>query len=641
MALVSGLFITAVFISSAIANDIDLFWNEGPAPGAPDDLAPTDALAAEETRPGPTMVPGVKTPKVPRFGKHIEAADPWEINEERNCDPTAKPGMIAFRSMLRRTYDSRRSAGIIRACSGEPTVKESGHYSGRALDWMVNPTSAKHRAEANTIVSWLLAPDEHGNEYAMARRFNLMYLIWDDQIFKLYQPEKGWAQYRNCYSAAMQRKSAGTYCHRDHIHISMGWKGAHKQSSYFHPSSTFQEPKTSPNAAPGPGAKPPECDLAAPATPAAPKAVPAGFKPMTPMRLLDTRKDLKNVGAQVHCRATPGKEFSLSLDDVGIKPGQASAVAVNVTATGSGGPGWVAVYPNGAEWGGTSTVNYAGGDDVAASAIVPVGVGNAITVKTGVHDVDLVLDVTGYFPTDGSGQTYHPAGPKRFLDSGIAARRWTQVPLSGAPEGTTGVVANITGDSPSARSFVSALGAKPAEGKVPSTSTVNPGPKRATANRAMLASDGKALWLYGNVKQRALVDVTGWFAPGGLKFSPVTPVRLLDSRGAVGDKEPLLSGVRTLDSNSEPARVQVAGHAGVPESAKAVVVTVTMVNSTHGTYLTAWGKGGRPKTSDLNVVAKQPQGNMAIVELDDDGLAQFAIGFGQSDYVVDVLGYLK
>ncbi len=48
----------------------------------------------------------------------------------------------------------------------------------------------------------------------MARRFGIMYIIWNHQIWGTYAPQRGWAPY------------TGSVPHTDHIHFSFSWDGA-------------------------------------------------------------------------------------------------------------------------------------------------------------------------------------------------------------------------------------------------------------------------------------------------------------------------------------------------------------------------------------------------------------------------------
>jgi peptidoglycan hydrolase-like protein with peptidoglycan-binding domain len=133
-----------------------------------------------------------------------------------SCDPTAKPGPIAFAKLLNATYGTRYY-GIGRACASDV----SEHYEGRALDWMISAAKPDEKALADAIVGWLVAPDAQGRQGAMARRFGINYIIWNRHMWRSYAPERGWAVY------------TGVSPHTDHIHFTFTWGGALMKTSWW------------------------------------------------------------------------------------------------------------------------------------------------------------------------------------------------------------------------------------------------------------------------------------------------------------------------------------------------------------------------------------------------------------------------
>jgi hypothetical protein len=92
-------------------------------------------------------------------------------------------------------YPDTGDSGIVRACTA---AGASEHKEGRAWDWRVNTANPTHVAQVAEFTSWLLAPDEHGNTAAMARRLGIMYMIWDAKVWKSYQADKGLAALHRC-----------------------------------------------------------------------------------------------------------------------------------------------------------------------------------------------------------------------------------------------------------------------------------------------------------------------------------------------------------------------------------------------------------------------------------------------------------
>jgi hypothetical protein len=148
------------------------------------------------------------------FGSSI---DPYaRYVSQTQCLGVEQPGARELRALLQRTYGAN-SGGILRACGQGGT---SEHKEGRAYDWMLNASNPADRAKADAFLKWLLATDAAGNRHAMARRLGVMYVIWDRRIWKAYQPSAGWQPY------------SGASPHTDHIHISLSWAGARRETSF-------------------------------------------------------------------------------------------------------------------------------------------------------------------------------------------------------------------------------------------------------------------------------------------------------------------------------------------------------------------------------------------------------------------------
>ena len=125
---------------------------------------------------------------------------------------------------------------------------------------------------------------------------------------------------------------------------------------------------------------------------------------------------------------------------------------------------------------------------------------------------------------------------------------------------------------------------------------------------------------------------------GGLDYySLIPPCRLVDTRD-VGDPGGALA-------SGTPRRIQAAGPCGIPGDARALAVTVTVVDATaSGNLLLYRGATDPTPTSTVNFAAGVNRANNAIVEIGQGGInarASLAGGSGQVHVIVDVNGYFK
>jgi hypothetical protein len=190
-------------------------WDVVAVPDAGDEGDLPEVTTPEPTPANTTPVPSVALDgRV--FSAQIEGLAAYE--PQRTCDSTAKPGTTALRNLLLRDNAGSRNLGIVRGCSIGGT---SEHKEGRAFDWGVNVGNAKEKAEANAFIAKLLATDQFGNTFALARRMGVMYVIWNRQIWSAYRAAEGWRPYH------------GASAHTDHVHISLSWAGANARTSFW------------------------------------------------------------------------------------------------------------------------------------------------------------------------------------------------------------------------------------------------------------------------------------------------------------------------------------------------------------------------------------------------------------------------
>jgi hypothetical protein len=119
----------------------------------------------------------------------------------------------------------------------------------------------------------------------------------------------------------------------------------------------------------------------------------------------------------------------------------------------------------------------------------------------------------------------------------------------------------------------------------------------------------------------------------------VTPVRVLDTRGASGG--PI--GITTAKKlgPGESIDVDVAGVKGIPANASSVAVNITIdEDATVKSFLTVWPTGqARPNASANNAEPGLVQANSAIFQLGDDGKLSVFNQLGSVNVIMDVTGY--
>jgi Collagen triple helix repeat (20 copies) len=142
---------------------------------------------------------------------------------------------------------------------------------------------------------------------------------------------------------------------------------------------------------------------------AGPPEAGGSYTGIVPLRVVDTRSGIGGRSSAMAADETWAVEIPAD-----VVPADAQTVTMNVTAVNGTGDGWLAVWPHGRDWPGTSSLNWSGPAAVANEVTVVLGSGHSIDLRAGASSVDVVLDVTGYTTpasqTSGA-TTPGPAGP--------------------------------------------------------------------------------------------------------------------------------------------------------------------------------------------------------------------------------------
>ena len=272
---------------------------------------------------------------------------------------------------------------------------------------------------------------------------------------------------------------------------------------------------------------------------------PSTYQPASPQRLLDTRLDVGLRGQPVDA----GRQVRIALG--GKVPANTTAVAVGITATGTSADGYVTVWPCAGRAPDVSMLNTRAGFDRAAQAVVAATTVLCVRSSTATH---LLVDLQGSFTADTTGSRLRPIIPRRVVDT-RAGGRAKQVAFT-APSGATAVAITVTATGVASPGFLSA---HPCSSRGGATSLANVTAGDTVAGTAFVptGSDGRVC-VTSTADTDLIVDLTGSFHRGssGLRFVPVTPARLLDTRVGTGGWQGRHGRNQSLDVVAAPTGAQ-------------------------------------------------------------------------------------
>ncbi|MBS1787203.1 MAG: M36 family metallopeptidase [Acidobacteria bacterium] len=387
------------------------------------------------------------------------------------------------------------------------------------------------------------------------------------------------------------------------------------------------------------------------------------FYPLAvPVRLLDTRP-MQSACTTPNAPITGGSTLTqLTSGTCGI-PASAQAVTGNITAVLPSGNGFLTVYPSDASQPLAANTNYIVGDILNNVFTVGLGAGDGSFKVFSSATTDVVIDITGYYAPPGTGGLYfHPLPkPIRLLETRPMQSGCTTpgTPLVGntdtlqqgtlmcdgvtIPSTAKALVGNATTVGPAANGFLTLYPADAAMRPLAASGNYKSGQTLNSPFTVGLSPSGQ-FKIYTVATTDLVIDVLGYFSPdamdvngAGMKFNPVTPSRLLDTRSGVTGAcylpgLPLTGGVET----SQAAR----GVCTLANTAAAIVGNVTTVMPTANGFLTFWPSDvvTRPTAATSNFQSGRNFNRYFSVGLGTDGA--FKMYASQTtNIVVDVSGY--
>jgi uncharacterized delta-60 repeat protein len=328
----------------------------------------------------------------------------------------------------------------------------------------------------------------------------------------------------------------------------------------------------------------------------------------SPQRILDTRTGLGAPAGQV----PQGGVIALQVAGVAGVPATATAVALNLTVTEPAFAGFATVYSCDAGRPEASNLNWVAGATVPNLVIARLDHRGAVCIYTSAP-AQIVADVTAYFPVDTDLRPLD--APVRRIDTrsttlsplgkigGDLVARLSIVPVPGQTVLTNEAVLNVTVTEPDAAGFLTVY---PCNQPRPTASNLNFVAGQTVANLVVVGASAAAdACFFSNVPTHLVVDVQALVELGS-GHRPIVPERLLDTRSGLGASAGRVGGTEVA--------VQVTGRAGIPSTARAVTINLTVTDPVAGGFATAYPCGGPvPSTSNVNFGAGETRANAVVV----------------------------
>jgi Cysteine-rich secretory protein family len=206
-------------------------------------------------------------------------------------------------------------------------------------------------------------------------------------------------------------------------------------------------------------------------------------------------------------------------------------------------------------------------------------------------------------------RTWNPASllavnPVRLIDTRRTGRIGANSTFSVRPAstvaasaGSEAITVNLTVVDAAADGYATVW---PCGSDRPGASSLNFDAGDTRANTITVALGGGEMCVFTTAPGHFLVDLTGYHQSGaGQRYTPLTPSRLLDTRGA---------------GRTQRARFTVAG------GASAAALNLTVTEPSNGGYITVWPcDQAQPNASSLNFGPGETVANMAITKVAGNG----------------------
>ena len=374
-----------------------------------------------------------------------------------------------------------------------------------------------------------------------------------------------------------------------------------------------------------------------------PTAQGGDFVAVTPARLIDTRTGLGMTGAKVG--KTPLVTASIAGRTGTVAPGAVKALALNVTIAEPSQAGYLTVAAAGTRPSDVSQIAFV---SATASSLIVTRANADGLVELRLSDgasSHIIVDLLGYFVSQRSPANLSivpEAQPKALFDSR------TTVPVEPAktieltlPAPEAGAILGVTATGARGSGYLTVYGGATR----PDTSAVNfAAGHDATALAIVATGADRVVHIYngstaavhvvvfhiarleaGTPEGGLALNIEGTIAQDG-RSAPF-PFRTVDTRGVATCPVTLGFGVSSITA--------------IFPKAKALLVSVTVVNASIASFLTAYtGATQPPGVATLNFDAREVRSNLALVPVSGDRV-NIVCGGGNPEYILDVLATLE
>lgn len=382
------------------------------------------------------------------------------------------------------------------------------------------------------------------------------------------------------------------------------------------------------------------------------------FRALPPTRVFDSRVNAWADGTSGKLAASPPgtstNDKSVRVAGVNGIPSSATAVVVNVTVSGATASSYLTAYPTGSARPTTAVLNFAANQTLPNLATIPIGDNGRISFSNNMGQVDVILDVAGYYDASSPGLRYTALSPSRLFDSGTGTwldgtsgalkqddKELQVTGRSGIPSGASAVVLNVS-VKPAGDAFLTVYPGGGPTAPLAANLNLQGGVKASNLVTVQLGTTGTVRFHLSAGSARVIVDVAGYYDTNGADlFFPLAPTRILDSRTSLGFGGPIGAG------STGSRNLVVLGAGGVPNDSNvhAVVMNLAVTQGTASSWMSAYPSGAAAPTGNgpwnIDFAAGETRSSLAITRIGNAGKVTFFNWSGTVHATSDVGGYFK